>query len=176
MALCPCGVFLCVSSGFRFHSIYPMVLHFFHVIRRKVHCQTTAKHWTHLYFSIPKITLILRNSTVNGGGYFQDAQERQEKRQQAKAERFRTEEGQGRQTEEEATAMRETSEEAGSMSGANGGRKHSKKALGCNTCGLTFADTVRRFYSLLASAPSGYVHSWEGVTPRLRHVDHAKQS
>lgn len=59
----------------------------------------------------------------------QEAQERQEKREQAKAERLASG-GDG------AAAQRDTREDAG------GGGK-AKRALGCNTCGLTFADTVR---------------------------------
>lgn len=64
-----------------------------------------------------------------------EAQERQEKRQQAKAERFAAENADEnrRQTEQPSAA-------AGlGAAGAKGG----KKPLVCNTCGLTFADTVR---------------------------------
>lgn len=65
----------------------------------------------------------------------QEARQRQEKREQAKAERVEAAEegGEGAVT---AVAQRDTREEA------SGGGK-AKKSLGCNTCGLTFPDTVR---------------------------------
>lgn len=71
-----------------------------------------------------------------GGGVKQEVQERQQKRQQAKAERLGADDmGMGRETEQRATAA---------FSAASGvGEKGGKKPLGCNSCGLTFGDTVR---------------------------------
>ena len=77
----------------------------------------------------------------------QEAQQRQEKREQAKAERL----AQGGDEGSAAAARRDTREDGG----AAGGKP--KKPLGCNTCGLTFPDTVRQKCRLIIRL---YLHTF----------------
>lgn len=80
----------------------------------------------------------------------QEAQQRQEKRAQVKAERV-ADGGDG--AAPDAVAQRDTREDAG------GGGK-AKKPLGCNTCGLTFPDTVRQNVTtcpLAVSWPAAFI-------------------
>lgn len=81
----------------------------------------------------------------------QEVQERQEKRDQARAERQAAAGGEGegaarRDTDEESAYSSSVAATAAAAVAVAGAGAKAKKPLGCNTCILTFPDTVRDVY------------------------------